>query len=93
LFQDFRTAMEAIAKKISIMMSMEQIALQFPPQLRLQRQAMLREYLQCVILEIVFDSDFASKLSFLGGTCLSLVHGNTRFSKVLIGFSNKTISK
>ncbi len=65
------------------MMNLEQIARQFPAHLALQKQAMLREYLQCVILEILFESAFAKKFSFLGGTCLRLVHGNTRFSEDL----------
>ncbi|MBK7407205.1 MAG: nucleotidyl transferase AbiEii/AbiGii toxin family protein [Saprospirales bacterium] len=65
------------------MMSLEQIAQQFPQHLALQKQAMLREYLQCEILEILFESPFATKFSFLGGTCLRLVHGNNRFSEDL----------
>ena len=65
------------------MMSLEQIARQYPAHLSLQKQAMLREYLQCVILEILFESPFARQFSFLGGTCLRLVHGNTRFSEDL----------
>jgi predicted nucleotidyltransferase component of viral defense system len=65
------------------MMSLEQIAKQFPAHLGLQKQAMLREYLQCVILEILYESAFAEKFCFLGGTCLRLVHGNTRFSEYL----------
>lgn len=64
-------------------MSLEQIARQFPPHLALQKQAMLREYLQCEILEILFESPFATKFSFLGGTCLRIVHGNNRFSEDL----------
>ncbi|MBK6932564.1 MAG: nucleotidyl transferase AbiEii/AbiGii toxin family protein [Saprospirales bacterium] len=65
------------------MMNLEQIATQFPPHLSPQKQAMLREYLQCVIVEILFESPFATKFSFLGDTCLRLVHGNTRFSEDL----------
>jgi len=65
------------------MMDLEQIARQFPAHLALQKQAMLREYLQCVILEILFESPFATKFSFLGGTCLRLVYDNTRFSEDL----------
>lgn len=64
-------------------MNLEQIATQFPPHLSPQKQAMLREYLQCVIVEILFESPFATKFSFLGDTCLRLVHGNTRFSEDL----------
>ncbi len=65
------------------MINLEQIATAFPPHLALQKQAMRREYLQCVILEILFESPYATKFSFLGGTCLRLVHGNTRFSEDL----------
>jgi predicted nucleotidyltransferase component of viral defense system len=65
------------------MLTLEQIARQFPPHLTLQKKAMLREYLQCVILEVLFESHFAKRFSFLGGTCLRLVHGNTRFSEDL----------
>lgn len=57
------------------MMSLEQIAGQFPAHLSLQKQAMLREYLHCVILEILFESQFANRFSFLDG--------NTRFSEDL----------
>lgn len=64
-------------------MSLDQIAQGFPAHLALQRQAMLREYLQIIILEIIFESHFAQKFCFLGGTCLRLVHGNTRFSEDL----------
>jgi predicted nucleotidyltransferase component of viral defense system len=49
-------------------MSLEQIARQFPAHLGLQKQAMLREYLQCVILEILYESAFAEKFCFLDGT-------------------------
>lgn len=65
------------------MMTLEQIATHFPSHLHLQKQAMLREYLQCVILEILFESAFANKFSFLGGTCLRIVHGANRFSEDL----------
>lgn len=65
------------------MINLEQIARYFPEHLQLQKQAMLREYLQCVILEILFESPFASKFCFLGGTCLRIVHGTTRFSEDL----------
>lgn len=44
---------------------------------------MLREYLQCRILEILFNSDFRSQFAFLGGTCLRLIHDNQRFSEDL----------
>ncbi|MDR8389519.1 nucleotidyl transferase AbiEii/AbiGii toxin family protein [Aliifodinibius sp. S!AR15-10] len=44
---------------------------------------MLREYLQYKILEILYESPFATDLCFLGGTCLRIVHGNRRFSEDL----------
>lgn len=65
------------------MMTLEQIAQYFPEHLHLQKRAMLREYLQCVILEILYESPFAPKFSFLGGTCLRIVHGAGRFSEDL----------
>ena len=65
------------------MMTLEQIAQYFPEQLHLQKRAMLREYLQCVILEILYESPLGPKFSFLGGTCLRIVHGASRFSEDL----------
>lgn len=44
---------------------------------------MLREYLQYKILQIIFSSKYANKLSFLGGTALRIVHNSTRFSEDL----------
>ncbi len=44
---------------------------------------MLREYLQCKILESVYESEYANVLFFIGGTCLRLLHGNSRFSEDL----------
>jgi len=52
---------------------------------------MLKEYLQYKLLEIVFESSFADKLSFLGGTCLRIVHANSRFSEDL-DFDNFDLS-
>lgn len=40
---------------------------------------MLREYLQYKILEILYESSYATDLCFLGGTCLRIVNGNRRF--------------
>jgi predicted nucleotidyltransferase component of viral defense system len=53
---------------------------------------MIREYLQYKILELIFDTKHASKLSFLGGTCLRIVHGNNRFSEDL-DFDNFNLSQ
>jgi predicted nucleotidyltransferase component of viral defense system len=54
----------------------------YPESLHAFREFILREYLQHKILEIIFDiPEHANMLCFLGGTCLRLVHGNTRFSE------------
>lgn len=44
---------------------------------------MLREYLQYKILEALYDIPEASKLFFIGGTALRIVHGTARFSEDL----------
>ncbi len=65
------------------MLSMSQIEEQYPAELRSFRRALLREYLQYKILEIIFASEYAPKLSFLGGTALRMLYDNTRFSEDL----------
>jgi len=65
------------------MLTLEQIEQQYPESLRPFKKNILREYLQYKILEIIFNSEYASKLSFLGGTALRIVYGNTRFSEDL----------
>lgn len=63
------------------MLTLAQIQQQYPLNLHPFKRGMLREYLQYKILEIIFASRYASKLSFLGGTALRLIYGNTRFSE------------
>jgi predicted nucleotidyltransferase component of viral defense system len=65
------------------MLSLEQIVSQYPENLQPFRRRLLVEYLQYKILEILFNSEFAGNLSFLGGTMLRLVYGNNRFSEDL----------
>jgi len=65
------------------MLTLQQIEQQYPESLRIFKRNILREYLQYKILEIIFASEFAAKLSFLGGTALRIVYGNTRFSEDL----------
>jgi predicted nucleotidyltransferase component of viral defense system len=65
------------------MLSIHEISKYYPENLRAFRRFILREYLQYKILEIVFEGPYAEKLSFLGGTCLRLVHQNQRFSEDL----------
>ena len=65
------------------MISINQIEQFYPESLRGFKRNILREYLQYKILEIIFNSRLAPKLSFLGGTALRIVHGNNRFSEDL----------
>lgn len=51
--------------------------------LRSFKRNLLREYLQYKILEIIFDSKYGEKLSFMGGTAIRIIHSNTRFSEDL----------
>ncbi|MCX6800334.1 MAG: nucleotidyl transferase AbiEii/AbiGii toxin family protein [Candidatus Falkowbacteria bacterium] len=65
------------------MLTLKEIEKQYPDNLKPFKRNILREYLQYKILEIIFNSSLANKLSFLGGTALRIVHGNTRFSEDL----------
>ncbi|HAD34861.1 MAG TPA: hypothetical protein DCF44_10275 [Chitinophagaceae bacterium] len=65
------------------MLNLSELLASYPEVLRVHRSFILREYLQCKILEILFDGPYASRFCFLGGTCLRLVHNNTRFSEDL----------
>lgn len=55
----------------------------YPENLKPFRKNILREYLRFKILEIIFYSKQADKLSFIGGTALSIIYGNSRFSEDL----------
>lgn len=65
------------------MLTLEDIQRQYPEHLRTSRSELLREYLQYKMLEIIFASEYAAKLVFIGGTALRIVHGNSRFSEDL----------
>ena len=65
------------------MMELSEIRKFYPKQLHSRGAFLLREYLQYKILEIIFQSEYASKFAFLGGTCLRIVHNNQRFSEDL----------
>lgn len=73
------------------MLSLQSIQTSFPSHVQQAKRFMLREYLQCRILEILFNSDFRNQFAFLGGTCLRLVHNNQRFSEDL-DFDNFNIT-
>jgi predicted nucleotidyltransferase component of viral defense system len=65
------------------MLNLIEIQKHYPEELKPFKRFMLREYLQYKILEIIFESQYAHKLSFLGGTCLRIVHQQKRFSEDL----------
>lgn len=74
------------------MISLTEIEKFYPENIRKFKRNMLREYLQCRILQIIFDSQYAEKLSFLGGTALRVVHNSSRFSEDL-DFDNFSLDK
>lgn len=74
------------------MLSLEDISANYPSNLKPFKRFILREYLQYKILEIIFNSPYATKLCFLGGTCLRIVHGQQRFSEDL-DFDNFDLSE
>jgi len=65
------------------MLDIKQIESFYPEYLRSFKRNLLREYLQYKILEIMFDSRFGERLSFMGGTATRIIHSNTRFSEDL----------
>src|SRR3989338_4965773 len=65
------------------MLKLDEIISRYPVQLRHFPRGILREYLQYKILEHIFASSIASKLSFIGGTALRLIYDNQRFSEDL----------
>ena len=64
------------------MLSVNELLQYYPKPLQVYREFILREYLQYKILQIIFTTpEYNSKLCFHGGTCLRIVHGNSRFSE------------
>ena len=74
------------------MLDLQQILRQYPVPLQSFSRFILREYLQHKILELIYDSAYAERFTFLGGTCLRIVHGNQRFSEDL-DFDNTGITE
>lgn len=74
------------------MMPLSEIEQQYPEQLRSFRSFLLREYLQYQMLQLLFTGPLADKFCFLGGTCLRIVHQNSRFSEDL-DFDNHDLSE
>ena len=73
------------------MLSLQEIKSYYTENLHIYDRFLIREYLQCKILEIIFETPYQSKLSFLGGTCLRIVYNNKRFSEDL-DFDNFKLS-
>ena len=65
------------------MLELSQIKKFYPETLQGFERLMIREYLQYQILRLLFNGPHSHKLTFLGGTCLRIVHGNQRFSEDL----------
>src|SRR4030066_340538 len=63
------------------MLDLQEIKKQYSEPMQGYERAMIREYLQVKILQALFESPQASNLSFLGGTALRIMHGNSRFSE------------
>lgn len=73
------------------MLNLDSIKRYYPTALHTKPEFLLREYLQCRILHLIYASPLGRKLVFLGGTCLRLVHDNSRFSEDL-DFDNRGLS-
>lgn len=65
------------------MLNIKEIEKFYPENQQPFKRNILREYLQYKILQIIFDSEYALKLSFMGGTCLRIVFGTNRYSEDL----------
>ncbi len=65
------------------MLPLDEIVSYYPENLRGFKRSILREYLQYKILEIIFETKMAKKLSFIGGTALRIIYENQRFSEDL----------
>lgn len=74
------------------MLNFNDILSYYPQKLRIFKENILKEYLQYLILNIVFSTEYSNKLVFLGGTAIRIIHNSTRFSEDL-DFDNTGLSK
>jgi predicted nucleotidyltransferase component of viral defense system len=74
------------------MLELKEIEKLYPENVRLYKKNILREYLQYKILEKIFKTRYSTKLSFIGGTALRIVHNSSRFSED-IDFNNFDLSQ
>ena len=73
------------------MLSLKEIK-KYYPKLQGFERGILREYLQYKILNIIYQSKFGRKLSFLGGTAIRICYDGNRFSEDL-DFDNFGLNK
>jgi len=59
------------------MFELSQIESFYPKPQWVFKKNILREYLQYKILDIIYDSRYASRLAFMGGTAIKIIHGST----------------
>ena len=74
------------------MLDIANIKKTYDSKLHIFERGLLREYLQYQILNSIFSHPLSRKLSFLGGTCLRIVHQLPRFSED-IDFDNKDLTE
>ena len=63
------------------MLDFETVRSEYPPELDGFDRAVLREFLQVKVLQAIFESNVADRLSLTGGTLLRLIHGSGRFAE------------
>lgn len=71
---------------------MKEIREEFPQALQHQERYMLREYLQYLMLQLIYSSPYANKLQFIWWTALRILHQTQRFSEDL-DFDNSWLSQ
>jgi len=74
------------------MINLNDIIKEYPKQQQTFKKAILREYLQYKILDLIYKSKYSNKLIFLGGTALKIVYNNPRFSENL-DFDKKNLNR
>ncbi len=74
------------------MLNLEDILKTYPQRLHAFKENLLKEYLQYRILDILYGSNFADRLVFLGGTAIRIVHQGRRFSEDL-DFDNRGLGE
>lgn len=74
------------------MLSIDQIKKFYPSNMHKYERQILREYLQYLILDIIYTSEYADKIVFMGGTAIRIIHDSQRFSEDL-DFDSRDLDK